>query len=186
MDPERYSEFANSLQNFASQFGASIDTNFFRWQMSDVFVAPLLAEYLDHRILDDALTLFPDGEIKDWMEKHREAASALTVGAFCAVYEVMQAIEPGRTLDVHDLVAYTAGLLMYMGRRSIFDGYANLREKITDIPEFMKQAQVMLREHATSYIENIRDEIMAREMQSGKLTPFFSAEQERSLGKTSW
>lgn len=179
MDATKYADFAHGIQNFAHQLGTEIDTDFFRYQMTDVFFAPYCAVIAKINI-DFVLNAIPAGTLKTLIDNSKDIVPILIFGAVCVAYEIGQAQEPGRTLDVPDLMAYAAGLLIYLSRNAIFNQYLDIKDKIKDIPEFINHLQSMLYQQVEDYIRN---ETMVNQLQSNIIQPFFHFDETISLAE---
>lgn len=132
MDSEQYSQVANSIREAFNTVGLQPDTDFFRWQMSDFFVAAYYAwgaSSVTRAVFKGLGAKGVLGKDEEWWESKSNMASAFGVGVLLTGYEVVQAAHANGPLDVKDLAAYMAGLGMYLGSEKIWQEYLLFKEK---------------------------------------------------------
>lgn len=158
MDAEKYSEFADALRGIFQKIGLEPDTNFFRWQMSDFFGIAYWTYFWRHTLVRYAIGQIQEkglfGRDKQWYEKNASLISAFGVGTTLGAYEILQGVLKSRSLDVgdmiscidvKDMIAYIAGIGLFLGSEKIFQEYLKLKNDFKGkvAPFFKKRLPVI-------------------------------------------
>lgn len=132
MNPTKYNEFARSLTESFNRIGLVPDTDFFRWQISDFFGAGYYT-FCATLAAEPTLKYFGEKEIfgkdSEWWDDMTERVAAFTTGVILTTYEVLQAHMSHKPIDHKDIVAYIAGLGLYLSSEEIWKKYQLFKKK---------------------------------------------------------
>jgi hypothetical protein len=116
--------------------GLPFDPNFFRWQMGDFLGATMIAVVLEVGI-SAALSYYKKyigksfvGRAMNLVGNHRKLLAASVTFSVLLLYEIQEMSAHG-LFDYKDMVAYTAGIAMYLSIEWIWRKY--LLAKVTGI-----------------------------------------------------
>jgi hypothetical protein len=89
-------------------------SDFFRFQMHDLFEASLMATIHTHFIEQASNKIFKNSK-DSFIGKNAKSLSMLLTSGACYTYELLQSITANSEIDKKDLAAYGVGIILYSG-----------------------------------------------------------------------